>query len=131
MFSSWTGRNNPKKRDGFPRNDDNEPSRKRLKVLSLSTHQDKEDIDGKSSNKGKKKVYKNRSYESKRQVSNGSDTFVEDNESSDDTESEADNEDDKKNEEDKNKRKVSEDEIKNILKMYLQLTFFIFYSLGS
>ena len=131
MFSSWTRRNNPNKRDGFPRNNDNEPSRKRLKVLSLSTHQDKEDIDAKSLNKGKKKGYKNRSHESKRQVSNGSDTFVEDDDSGDDTESEADNEDDNKNEENKNKRKVSEEEIKNISKMYLQLNFFIFYSLGS
>jgi len=86
----WIGRSNENKRNGPPKAVNNEPTRKRLKVCDPSTRQDEEDIDDRSSYKGKDKEYIN-SDESKIQVSNGSETRIEEDRSDDDTESEDDN----------------------------------------
>ena len=83
----WSNRSNTRKRDGPPKSDNNEPTRKRSKLLVPITRRDEEDMDDRSSYKGKEKGYIN-SNESKRQVSNGSETKIEDDESGNDTGSE-------------------------------------------
>ena len=93
------------------KSNNNDQRHKRIRLSDSHTHQHKEDICDRLSHKGKEKAYGNSSCESKRQVSNSSETFLQDDESGDNTESEDDNEDIKRNTEDKKKEKVSEDEI--------------------
>ena len=69
VMGFWSSRSNTRKRDGPPKADNNEPTRKRSKLFVPITRQNEEDMDDRSSFKGKEKGYIT-SDESKRQVSN-------------------------------------------------------------